>query len=78
VRPKRQRRATPATKPASPPHPPIAGRTLHPAFVYVGLAALNLIAYASVRRFEFVDYDDVDYISSNPHVVTGLTWGGVR
>jgi len=31
-----------------------------------------------VRRFEFVDYDDIDYISSNPHVVTGLTWDGIR
>jgi len=78
VRPKRQRRARPATKPASPSPPPIAGRTINPAFVYVGLAALNLIAYASVRRFEFVDYDDIDYISSNPHVVTGLTWAGIR
>ena len=31
-----------------------------------------------MRRFEFVDYDDIDYISSNPHVAAGLTWEGIR
>ena len=78
MRPKRQRRALPAAKPASPAPSPTDSGTRHPALVYVGLAALNAVAYASVRRFEFVDYDDIDYISANPHVASGLTWDGIR
>lgn len=68
----------PATKLASPAPSPTDSRTQHPALVYVGLVVFNVIAYASVRRFEFVDYDDIDYISSNPHVASGLSWDGIR
>jgi Tfp pilus assembly protein PilF len=62
--------------PASPP--PRDARSPRSSLAYGGLVALNLIAYASVRGFEFVDYDDIDYISSNPHINSGLTWDGIR
>jgi tetratricopeptide (TPR) repeat protein len=78
VRPKRQRRDAPAKKAASPAARPLERPASTTAFIYVGLAAINIIAFASVRRFEFVDYDDIDYISSNPNVAAGLTWDSVR
>ena len=73
--PKRQRRSKAATV-YSPPE--IEQSPFHQAFFYAGLVAINLIAYASVRTFEFVDYDDSDYITSNPNIASGLTGEGVR
>jgi Flp pilus assembly protein TadD len=40
--------------------------------------AITLLAFAAVRDFGFVDYDDLDYVAANPHVLPGLTWAGVR
>jgi len=37
------------------------------------LAALVLVAYGRVRHFDFVNYDDPDYVSENAHVRAGLT-----
>jgi hypothetical protein len=34
--------------------------------------------YAQVRHFEFLNFDDPDYVSGNPHVRHGITLGGVR
>lgn len=51
---------------------------INPLFICAGLAAINLIAYASVHQFGFVDYDDTDYITSNVHINDGLTWTGLR
>ena len=42
------------------------------------LLAITLIAFAPVRQFGFVDYDDFDYVAANPHVMPGLSWEGVR
>jgi tetratricopeptide (TPR) repeat protein len=30
-----------------------------------------------VRGFDYVNYDDLDYVSANPHVQSGLTWQNV-
>jgi Tfp pilus assembly protein PilF len=51
---------------------------MHPWLVYAGLAAITIVVYSAVHDFEFVDYDDIDYIRSNPHVAAGLTWAGIR
>lgn len=37
------------------------------------LAVLIIAAYAPVRHFDFVNYDDHRYITHNPHVQQGLT-----
>jgi tetratricopeptide (TPR) repeat protein len=37
------------------------------------IAAVSL-TFGPVRSFEFVNYDDPDYVSANPHVQAGLTW----
>lgn len=45
--------------------------------VSVGLLALVVVAYAGVRHFDFVDFDDYVYVRDNPHVRDGLTWPGL-
>lgn len=41
------------------------------------LFLLTIAVYAQVRNFEFVNYDDPDYVA-NPHVQNGLTADGVK
>jgi protein O-mannosyl-transferase len=40
------------------------------------LAASVFLAYSQVLHFDFVSYDDPDYVSANPHVQSGMTWAG--
>jgi len=47
-------------------------------WIYLLLAVAILAAYGQVLHFEFVTYDDPDYVTANPHVQAGLTWAGVR
>ncbi|MGD0302688.1 MAG: hypothetical protein ABSE86_36930, partial [Bryobacteraceae bacterium] len=42
------------------------------------LAVVVFAAYFPVLRHPFVIYDDVDYVSQNPHVQQGLTLGTMR
>ncbi len=48
---------------------------IHPRalLLYLLLAAAILIVYARVQNFDFVNYDDADYVTGNPHVSTGLS-----
>lgn len=46
---------------------------LHVLLVYLGLAVATLAVYAQVRNFQFVNWDDELFISSNPFVTGGLT-----
>src|SRR6202167_1037861 len=46
-------------------------------WVCVALIAANLIVYASAWHHGFVNYDDDDYVTTNPVVLRGLTWHGV-
>ena len=41
------------------------------------LLALTIIAYLPVRYCDFINYDDLDYVTVNPHVQSGLTWNGI-
>src|ERR1700733_1074340 len=41
------------------------------------LAAVTLALYWRVRAFEFLCYDDPDYVTLNYHVQHGLTWAGL-
>ena len=36
-----------------------------------------LAVYGQVLHFDFVTYDDPDYVTANAHVQAGLTWAGV-
>ncbi|HEU0010785.1 MAG TPA: tetratricopeptide repeat protein [Verrucomicrobiae bacterium] len=42
------------------------------------LAAVTVAAFWGVSRNGFLNYDDPDYITSNPIVQRGLTWEGIR
>jgi tetratricopeptide (TPR) repeat protein len=49
-----------------------------PGLICLVLAAAIFLVFCPAARFEFVNYDDPDYVSANPHVQTGLTWQSVR
>jgi tetratricopeptide (TPR) repeat protein len=65
----RHGRAVPAS--ASTPAP--TAWWLHPAVVSILLISLNIVVYAAVRDFQFVNWDDPSYITENPNIVDGLT-----
>ena len=44
----------------------------------VWLAAIVLVVFGQTLRYGFVNFDDEDYFTSNPHVLTGLTWGNAK
>jgi Tfp pilus assembly protein PilF len=62
-------------KPSSPVTP--SARLRSDLWIYLLLAAAVLIVYGQVLHFDFVTYDDPDYVTANPHVQAGLTWAGV-
>lgn len=41
------------------------------------LIAITLAVYWPVLGHEFTNYDDTDYVTSNPHVQSGLSWGNL-
>jgi protein O-mannosyl-transferase len=41
------------------------------------LAAVTLAVWWPVVHCDFLNYDDPDYFTNNPHVLTGLKWGNV-
>lgn len=59
------------------PPPPLARARPASWLPYVLLAALTLVAYASVRHYGFVNFDDPGYVAANPHVARGLDAQGV-
>jgi tetratricopeptide (TPR) repeat protein len=65
---KRKPQAAPAA-PTGSNHSQIA----KPAALAAALVLLTLLIYLPVRNFEFVKYDDPDYVTNNPHVRSGLT-----
>ena len=48
------------------------------AWIYAGLFLATLVTYSEVRTFDFVNFDDPDYVAGNPHVRQGLTADGIR
>src|SRR5580700_1950352 len=46
--------------------------------IYFVLALSTLCAYAQVRGFDFVNYDDPPHISQNSHVRAGLSPEGLQ
>ncbi len=52
----------------------LSGRAL---WVSLGLIAANALVYAPVRHYEFVSFDDTQYVVENLHVTGGLSWSSV-
>ena len=46
-------------------------------FIYSALISSTLLVFWQVRNFDFVSYDDNDYVYENSHVLNGLTGNGV-
>ena len=46
-------------------------------WVVAVLVTINLLAYAPVRHYGFVNIDDPQYLTQNPQVKSGLSWHGV-
>ncbi|PYJ03620.1 MAG: hypothetical protein DME25_11700, partial [Verrucomicrobia bacterium] len=42
------------------------------------LLLATLAVYWPARQFDFVNYDDSDYVTANKHVQNGLSWETVR
>jgi tetratricopeptide (TPR) repeat protein len=45
--------------------------------ILIALLIINVVAYAGIWHYGFVNYDDPEYITGNPDVTAGLTWHGV-
>ena len=53
--------------------PKPAGRWWPDLWICLLLLAATLAVYSQVRHYEFVNYDDPEYVGENPHVRAGLT-----
>ena len=73
----RRQGSPPAPAPA-PALPPAARLRLRPGWICLALLLVTFAVYSQVRHFDFVNFDDADYISSNPHVRNGITLEGIR
>jgi protein O-mannosyl-transferase len=64
----------PSAKPTrrNPPAPPAVKRNPD-LLIYLLLAGLVFAIYSQVLHFDFVTYDDPDYVTTNTHVHAGLT-----
>jgi tetratricopeptide (TPR) repeat protein len=46
-------------------------------WIYAGLALAIFLAYLPVKTYDFVNFDDPDYVSRNAHVRQGITPSGI-
>src|SRR5262245_31340556 len=46
-------------------------------WVALFLIGINLLVYAPLTHYDFVNYDDPQYVAQNPHVAGGLSWSAV-
>lgn len=70
---KRKRANRPAAE-IQVPKPAFPRATL---WISLALIAINVVVYAPVRGYDFVTFDDPQYITGNPYIAGGLTWQGV-
>ena len=47
-------------------------------WICVALLAATFAVYFQSREFAFVNYDDPDYVTNNPHILQGITPDGIR
>ena len=73
----RRKRRTPTETPAPERSDPARGFKQSCFAIAVVLAILTIVAFAPVRHYGFVNFDDNDYVTGNPHVTNGLTPDGV-
>ena len=49
----------------------------NPAVLAVILFIATLFVFRSVRHFDFINFDDPEYVTSNPQVRDGLSMNGI-
>jgi protein O-mannosyl-transferase len=49
-----------------------------PAFICLSLALVTLLVYVPVFQAQFISYDDPNYVTANPHVLSGITLANLR
>src|ERR1700690_2608395 len=49
-----------------------------PLWVCVLLAVATAVVYWPAVGFDYVNYDDTEFVAMNPHIVGGLTWDNIR
>jgi protein O-mannosyl-transferase len=47
-------------------------------WIAIALALVTIAVFCPVTRFQFVNYDDTDFVTANPHVQAGLTADGFK
>ena len=47
-------------------------------WIYVLLFLATFAVYSQVRHFDFINFDDPEYVGGNIHVRAGVTWSGVK
>jgi len=52
--------------------------TVRPVFIGLLLFAVTLTLFVPTAGYDYINCDDPDYITSNPTVLAGLTWEGVK
>src|SRR5436190_10403232 len=53
-------------------------RTLHAALISAALIIATFFVYSPVVQNDFVNYDDSDYVTANPHVQGGFTSPNIK
>src|SRR5690242_5569677 len=74
---KRNKSQSPAKSAATSPSP-WHERFRSPPLLCLLLAALTFAVYLPTLRNDFVNYDDSDYVTANPHVQSGLKWENIQ
>jgi protein O-mannosyl-transferase len=49
-----------------------------PRFIALLLAFITIVVFLPVAHDEFINYDDLDYVTDNPHVENGLNWTDLK
>jgi protein O-mannosyl-transferase len=58
---------------------PLKARPHFPAWLIAALLALVTIGlYCPATGFDFLNYDDPEFVTANPHVQGGLNWEGIK
>ena len=76
-RAKREAHAAQPERQAAPHSAPSTQHSALPVAIAAALALAVLVVYAQVRTHDFINFDDPDYVVTNPNVSTGLTAANV-
>jgi Flp pilus assembly protein TadD len=66
-----------STQPPSVPHSGWLEKIRSPILVSLLLSLATFLVFSPALRNDFVNFDDPDYVTANPHVKTGLKWDNV-